>query len=480
MRGNNHKSYGHILSLGYNCEVSYQFYKKYKFVESSLFAWVNAINIDNITNAIRNMDKIVAGKVELSGVMWRDANTGILFHGTNPDILHADAAAVSADKENLISRINHLKEKFKNAATDGKKNLYVFKYKTTAESANVVKKKITALYDTLNKFCKNSFDLLIVMEADFVPSLQIENIDNLFVRRVHFFSDENDVTGGQCDRHGWDKIFNEFRPNFKLPKTKKFKFENASNHDARKTKKYDLVFSIGEACSCTDALRHAGLQDSSYPLDWLFGTDFIGRCKILASKFDRFIEMNDLEYVFSVRSISCDAYHNKYNDLTFNHDFLQHKDLSETYPAVHEKYMRRISRLLHNMKSAKKILIVYIEAPITDHPVVSDDMLKQGYDIIRRAFPKYNIDLLYFTNSDSTPSTVQVSDHIVRITDDYKDKQSELDYNVVRRKLVDHLKRIKLNRPLSTRIKTRTQKFIIRLIPVKSLRHRLKRKYHVR
>lgn len=480
MRGNNHKSYGHILSLGYNCEVSYQFYKKYNFVESSLFAWVNAINIDNMINAIRNTDKIVAGDVELAGVMWRDANTGILFHGANSDILHADNAAIQADKENLISRINHLKEKFKNAATDGKKNLYVFKYKTTTESADVVTEKIMALYNALNKFCKNDFDLLIVMETGFVPSLHIENTDNLFVRRVQFFSDENDVTGGRCDRRGWNKIFNEFKPNFKLPKTKKFKFEMLSNQNTNKIKKYDFIFSIGEACSCTTALRHAGLQFQSYPLDWLFGSDFIGRCKILASGFDRFLEKNDLEYVFSVRSISCDAYHNKYNDLTFNHDFLQHKDLSETYPAVHEKYVRRISRLLHNMKTAKKILIVYIEAPITDHPVVSDATLKQGYDIIARAFPNPDIDLLYFTNANGAPRTVQVSDHVVRIIDDYKDKESELDYNVVVKTLVKDLKNIRLNIPLSARTKSGARKFLIRMIPIKSLRHRLKRKYHVK
>ena len=57
-------------------------------------------------------------------------------------------------------------------------------------------------------------------------------------------------------------------------------------------KKYDLIFSIGEACSCTSALRLAKLQFKSYPLDWLFGSDFIGRCKILASQFEHFIGKN--------------------------------------------------------------------------------------------------------------------------------------------------------------------------------------------
>lgn len=44
---------------------------------------------------------------------------------------------------------------------------------------------------------------------------------------------------------------------------------------------YDLIFGIGKTCSCTFALRKYGLQRFSYPLDRLFGSDFIGRCKIV-------------------------------------------------------------------------------------------------------------------------------------------------------------------------------------------------------
>ena len=127
-----------------------------------------------------------------------------------------------------------------------------------------------------------------------------------------------------------------------------------------KKQKYDLIFSMGAACSCSSALRAAELQVSSYPFDWLFGSDFCGRADIVASEFKRFIDKKDLEYVFSVRSTRCDAYHNKHNDLTFNHDFERGMDLSETYPAVREKYDRRIKRLISNVENANRILIVYI------------------------------------------------------------------------------------------------------------------------
>ena len=50
-------------------------------------------------------------------------------------------------------------------------------------------------------------------------------------------------------------------------------------------KKYDFVFSIGEACSCTQVLRQQGLQNASYPFDWLFGSTLVKRCEILANEF---------------------------------------------------------------------------------------------------------------------------------------------------------------------------------------------------
>lgn len=246
-----------------------------------------------------------------------------------------------------------------------------------------------------------------------------------------------------------------------------------------KKQKYDLVFSLGEACSCTSALRGSGLQFKSYPLDWLFGSDFIGRCKIVASCFKRFLEYSDLEYTYSERSISCDAYHNKYNDLTFNHDFSAGLDLKQTYPTVKDKYDRRISRLLDSINDSNSVLVVYIETPVTNHPVVDDNTLIRGCKILADAFPNTKIDLLYFSYSDTKKQTLTITDNITRIYDDYKDKNSSLDYTVIEKKLVRHLRNIKLNIPLSIRIKRKIRHTLFNLIPLKKIRQNLKRKYHV-
>lgn len=248
-----------------------------------------------------------------------------------------------------------------------------------------------------------------------------------------------------------------------------------------KKTEYDLIFSIGEACSCTSALRAAYLQIASYPFDWLFGSDFIGRCKILSSEFARFIEKDDLEYVFSARSISCDAYHNVYNGLTFNHDFLMNKKLDETYSDVKAKYARRIQRLLDNIKNAKRILIVYIETPETGHIEVNDSTILEGYNIIKNKFKDKNIDLLYFCNSGKLHKIEKLSQNLVKATIYYKSKNNDAeDYDVDQKVLKDFLTGYcSLKLPFGKVFFRTIKKMLINLMPSSKLRKKLRKKYHL-
>ena len=41
--------------------------------------------------------------------------------------------------------------------------------------------------------------------------------------------------------------------------------------------KYDLIFSMGEACSCSEAIRRLNYQDFSYPFDWVANLTFLER-----------------------------------------------------------------------------------------------------------------------------------------------------------------------------------------------------------
>ena len=164
----------------------------------------------------------------------------------------------------------------------------------------------------------------------------------------------------------------------------------------RGKKKYDLIFGIGAACSCTQALRKSKLQLASYPLDWLFGSDFIGRVDFLISEFKGFIEKSDLAFSFSNRSSSCDAYANKRTGIVFNHDFPGGVPLEESYPVVRAKYDRRIARLLNNIQRAKSVLVVYMETPETKQHTSNEEILC-GWQKLKEKYSKDSgIQLLIF------------------------------------------------------------------------------------
>lgn len=478
----NKKRYGHVISLGYNCEVSFQFFLKYHFVESSLFAWVNAVDCNRLIMALQDLDVLTSKGFRKSGVMYEDIATGIFFHGKN-------MGTEDAEKEELKNRVLHLKDKFLETAQDGKKNVYIFKYPSMKSDAKKVHKEIVLLYETLSKIIKNDFDLLIILEKDFCLDLKFD-IPNLYIRRVDFFTPEERVTSEPYDRKGFNKIFSEFNPNFKLPKTKRFKFEEEI--DIKKEGKsqnvmYDLVFSLGAACSCAQTLVGANLRQFSAPFDWLWGGDFLDRVRIFTSDFDRFIRKEDLikcHYNNGDQNNLCDVYKNEYTGLVLNHDFQAGIPLEESYPAVKEKYDRRINRLLQTIQKAKSVLIVYIETP--DAKIhSSDDEILSGMQQIHRKYPDKKIDLLYLKNdSGMRPKQFtkeSLSENIVKIVANYKSQKTDaLSYAVDASFLIHLLSGYHLNIPFSELVKRRVLAFLIRCIPFKFLRKKLRKKYHVK
>lgn len=474
------KKYGHIISLGYNCEVSFQFFLKYHFVESSLFAWVNAVDCQHMIYALKNLSVLTTKGFKHVPPMYEDIATGISFH---PKENHGETE--KEEKAELKSRILHLKEKFIKTASDGKKNLYIFKCPPIESSEKEAYKDIVELYNTLKTMVSNEFDLLIILEEKMYPNL-VFDIPNIYVRRVNFFTPYYAVTSKPYDKKHFNKIFSEFCPNFKLPKTKHFKFEDTNNKSEKimhKRQKYDLIFSMGAACSCSSSLRSAELQVASYPFDWLFGSDFCGRADIIANDFKRFIDKKDLEFAFSVRSIRCDAYHNKYNDLTFNHDFEKGKDLSETYDAISEKYSRRINRLLSTIQNANKTLIVYIETPdCIKH--ASNSEIKKAFEKIQKHFKFKDIDLVYFVNNNkkTVMQEIMISNHITKFEGNYKSKNIDaVSYDVDKRLLKKFLiKRYKLKQPFAKILRRFLIKTVIKIIPSHKIRVNMRKKFHLK
>ncbi len=252
-------------------------------------------------------------------------------------------------------------------------------------------------------------------------------------------------------------------------------------------KKYDLAFSLGAACSCTQALIGADLWQFSSPFDWLWGSDFLGRVKILISDFDRFLKREDFsncKYNNGDAKNLCDVYKNEYTGLVLNHDFPAGISFEKSYPSILEKYNRRINRLLKNIESAKSVLIVYIETPNAQKHSAADDILS-GWQQIHHKYPDKKIDLLYLINDNQMKpreyKETILSENITKIVANYKCQTPDvLPYVVDNSFLVKLLSKYRLNISLSAKIKKQLLTLGIHFIPVKSLRKKLRKKYHIR
>lgn len=201
-------------------------------------------------------------------------------------------------------------------------------------------------------------------------------------------------------------------------------------------KKYDLIFGIGEACSCSQILRKCRLQFFSYPFDWLFGSDILTRARVLTDNYRDFINYEDLEDFCMTNKDEhnlCEIYRNKKNDIHFNHDFAYGKPLSETYEAVRIKYDRRANRQISQIEKSKKILAVYVQTPDNRKPVDNNTLI-EVYNTLKSRFPKQDINLLYlFCDHDKKiikQETVQ--EGVYRFDFDYDAYNKELPYLVDR------------------------------------------------
>lgn len=224
------KVYDNIIPLGYNCETAFRFYVHYRFIESSFLTWVYIDDFDILLNALNNLENVATDDFIYEQALYKCVNSGIRFHGRTRDkALSEDneesRLLMAQDKEELRSRIKYLKEKFIKTASDGKKNLYAVKIsKKDAERADI-REKITKLYEFLNNFCKNKFDLLIITEKNYYQKLLFDE-KNIYTRSVEKYAPDETVTDKKAgDKFGWRAVWTEFRPKKHVWKKKKLKFE---------------------------------------------------------------------------------------------------------------------------------------------------------------------------------------------------------------------------------------------------------------
>ncbi len=189
-------------------------------------------------------------------------------------------------------------------------------------------------------------------------------------------------------------------------------------------KKYDLIFGLGEACSCTQIIRGSRLQFESYPFDWLSGTNLTGRTKILCDNFETWFNKEDLMFIGTRQHPEPrNIYKNKKTDITFNHDFSLDGSFDDEYPKIKEKYDRRAKRLIQRIENSKKVLAVYLQVTYNQNQEDNSD-LEKAFEYLKNRFKNTDITLLYIFNNKNIDfkhkKITVISDKIVKIEFNYE------------------------------------------------------------
>jgi hypothetical protein len=125
------RRYHHIISLGLNCEPSYVLEDMYGRLDSYLLSWALVPDVPNLLAALNEMDLLFSKGYDIaqgSFDMFRCKHTGIQFHGkTNLRVHKYQSGIVETAFSEIISRMRHLRKKFRSALSSGRDVLCLVK-----------------------------------------------------------------------------------------------------------------------------------------------------------------------------------------------------------------------------------------------------------------------------------------------------------------------------------------------------------------
>ena len=217
--------------------------------------------------------------------------------------------------------------------------------------------------------------------------------------------------------------------------------------NAIQKKTYDLVLPLGEACSCTETLRAAGLQYLSFPFDWISYAnpdgdrakhDILYRARDIANRFCGWFRPEDFTLVSTTQGNGKDVYINQALDLVFNHDFPTGMEFHRAFELVNARYRKRGARLLQILDAAHRVLIVRMERPydklLKPQPTLPEDS-RELRRVLQAAFPNATFDVFVFRfergRAEKDLVEEEIEPGLTQVTFDYHDyKPGLMEYAV--------------------------------------------------
>ena len=193
-----------------------------------------------------------------------------------------------------------------------------------------------------------------------------------------------------------------------------------------KKERFDFICSLGSSCLCATSLRDAGLRLSSGPFDWLLGPGMRDRVELVARDFEGWLEPGDFEFLGNPNKFEHDSYRNVKTGYKFSHDFDIGKPFEESFPAVREKYLRRIARFYERVRASRRVLLVWLENPMTDDRPTDEDV-RASLGALAAKFPGVSVELLVVDRApdDSASGSLERRDGYWRATCPYRRTATE-------------------------------------------------------
>jgi len=189
-------------------------------------------------------------------------------------------------------------------------------------------------------------------------------------------------------------------------------------------RKYDLAISLGGSCSTTEAMRKAGLQWTTLPLDWTGGPGPRARIELIAADFEKWLTKSGLRALPAAKFSREIFMKDEVLGFVFNHDFTFGVPFDEDYERVKAKFDRRIRRLYKLMDSAHRILFLWLGVPVNERYAAEDFAYCRG--LLRRKWPDKQFDFLYSEHADGVAfadRTDREADGVRYVTFDYRKRE---------------------------------------------------------
>ena len=198
-----------------------------------------------------------------------------------------------------------------------------------------------------------------------------------------------------------------------------------------KKERFDFICSLGSSCLCATSLRDAGLRLSSGPFDWLLGPGMRERVELVVRDFEGWLEPGDFEFLGNPNKFEHDSYRNVKTGYKFSHDFDIGKPFEESFPAVREKYLRRIARFYERVRASRRVLLVWLENPMTDDRPTDEDV-RASLGALAAKFPGVSVELRVVDRApdDSASGSLERRDGYWRATCPYRRTATEKGENV--------------------------------------------------